>query len=171
MEAYKGNVRVILTNLSDRTVEFNTVDSIVQVLFEKNRMLILSRSRDLMTVLLKEVLVALAQQEHKKMSKIVVEDFNVCNKFVEKVRLMLWLEQKKYVDISHNVFCSDFLFFISYDHKYVHIKTFISDILQEATESELFRFGWKVHQVLVEEKKYVYYSLFEHQVDIIFTAE
>ena len=64
-----------------------------------------------------------------------------------------------------------FLFFISYDHKYVHIKTFISDILQEATESELFRFGWKVHQILVEEKKYVYYSLFEHQVDIIFTAE
>ena len=105
------------------------------------------------------------------MSKIVVEDFNVCNKVVEKVRLMPCLEQKKYVDISHNAFCSDFVIFISYDHKYVHIKTFISDILQEATESELFRFGWKVHQILVEEKKYVYYSLFEHQVDIIFTAE
>ena len=43
------------------------------------------------------------------MSKIVVEDFNVCNKVVEKVRLMPCLEQKKYVDISHNVCCSDFV--------------------------------------------------------------
>lgn len=105
------------------------------------------------------------------MSKIVVEELDVCCKFFEKVRLTPSPKQRMYVDISHNVSCSNFVIFISYDHKYVHIKTFISDILQEATESELFRFGWKVHQILVEEKKYVHYSLFEHQVDIIFTAE
>ena len=48
------------------------------------RKLILSRSQALMTVLLKEVPVAWAQQEHKKMSKIIVQEFDVCHKFVEK---------------------------------------------------------------------------------------
>ena len=123
-----------------------------------------------MTVLLKEVLAALAQQEHKKkMSKTVAEESDVCHKFVEKVRLMSSPKQRKFVDISHNVSCSNFVIFISYDHKNVHVKTFISDILEEAIKSELSRFGWKVHQPLVEEKKSVH-SLLEHQVDIIFTA-
>lgn len=38
-----------------------------------------------MTVLLKEVPVAWAQQEHKKISKIIAQEFDVCHKFVEKV--------------------------------------------------------------------------------------
>ena len=38
-----------------------------------------------MTVLLKEAPVAWAQQEHKKMSKIIVQEFDACHKFVEKV--------------------------------------------------------------------------------------
>ena len=89
----------------------------------------------------------------KTMSKIVVEELDVCCKFFEKVRLTPSPKQRMYVDISHNVFCSNFVIFISYDHKDFHVKTFISDILEEAIKSELFRFGWKVHWPLIEEKK------------------
>ena len=87
------------------------------------------------------------------MSKIVVEELDVCCKFFEKVRLTPSPKQRMYVDISHNVSCSNFVIFISYDHKDFHVKTFISDILEEAIKSELFRFGWKVHWPLIEEKK------------------
>ena len=80
-------------------------------------------------------------------------------------------EQRKYEDISRNASCSNFVIFISYDHNNFHVKTFVSDILEEAMKSELFRFNWKVHRPLVEEKKSVHYSLFEHQVDVIFIAE
>ena len=73
--------------------------------------------------------------------------------------------------ISHNVSCSDFVFFISHVYKKFDFKTFISDILEEAIKSELLGFGWKVNRPLVEEKKSVHYSLFEHHVNIIFTGE
>ena len=40
---YRGNTRVILINLSNNRVEFNTGDRIAQVIFQKKKMLFLKR--------------------------------------------------------------------------------------------------------------------------------
>ena len=51
------------------------------------------------------------------MSKIVNEEFDICHQFSEEIKYFLPIEKKKYVEISHVVFCSDLVIFISYDKK------------------------------------------------------
>ena len=51
------------------------------------------------------------------MSKIVVEEFDVCHKFIEEIKYLLPLKEKNYVEITHVVSCLDFVIFISYDNK------------------------------------------------------
>ena len=71
----------------------------------------------------------------KKMSKIVVEEFDVCHKFVsEVVEFILPIEQRRFVLVEHNVSCEDFTIFVGYDkllfeHK---VHEFVGEIIKEA---------------------------------------
>ena len=51
------------------------------------------------------------------MSKIVVEEFDACHKFIEEIKYFLPLKEKNYVEITHAVSCFDFVIFISYGNK------------------------------------------------------
>ena len=107
------------------------------------------------------------------MSKVVVEEFDVCLKFISKVvKLILPTEQRKFVQIEHNVSCNDFVIFIGYDkdefdHK---ISEFVRDIIKESQKSELYRYGWAVHHPLVEERKGLPHEYFPHSIVISFTT-
>ena len=81
------------------------------------------------------------------MSKIVVEEFDVCHKFMnEEIKYFVPVKKRKYVEISHVVGCSDFGIFVSYDKNNFggKIKIF-SKIIKEARKSDLARYRWKVH--------------------------
>lgn len=124
---YRGNIKVILTNLANRRVEWT---------------LILLRSWALMTVFLKEVPMTLVQQENRKNVRDCSRKFlmSVTN-LSKRISCLVPFEQREYLDTIHNVSFSCFVIFISFDHKNLCIKTFLSKILKEAKESELFRFG------------------------------
>ena len=50
------------------------------------------------------------------------------------------LEEKKFVDLAHNVSCDDFVSFVLYDKKNIwgeKIRQFLRDIVKEAEKSDL----------------------------------
>ena len=50
------------------------------------------------------------------MSKIVIEEFEVCHKFIsEVVDFILSIKQRKFVQVEHNFSPEDFVIFIGYD--------------------------------------------------------
>ena len=82
------------------------------------------------------------------MSKIGIEEFEVCHKFIsEVVNFILLIEQGKFVQVEHNVSCEDFVIFIGYDKDRFgqKIDEFVKDIIKEAQKSELYRYHWAVH--------------------------
>ena len=107
------------------------------------------------------------------MSKVVVEEFDVCLKFISEVfKLILPTEQRKFVQIEHNVSCNDFVISIGYDKdEFEHkISEFVRDIIKESQKSELYRYGWAVHHPLVEERKGLPHEYFPHSIFISFTT-
>ena len=106
------------------------------------------------------------------MSKIVIEEFEVCHKFIFKVvEFILPIRQKLLVQVEH-VSCEDFVIFIRYDkHKFQHkIDEFVKHIIKEAQKSELYRYGCKVHRPLVKERKAMPHDNFSHSIAINFTT-
>ena len=84
--------------------------------------------------------VNLHESFQKKVSKIVVEVFDVCHKFMsEIVEFILPIEQRRFVAVGHNVSCEDFLTFIGYDKSLFEHKTyeFVRDVIKEARKSVL----------------------------------
>ena len=107
------------------------------------------------------------------MSKIVIEQFEFCHKFIfEVVKFILPILQRMLVQVEHNVSCEDFVIFIRYDKdKFQHkIDEFVKDIIKEAQKSELYRYGWKVHRPLVEERKAMPHEYIPHSIAISFTT-
>ena len=52
------------------------------------------------------------------MSKIIVEEFDVCHKFISGcVQYILPLNKRKFVNLTHEVGSEDFVIFVSYDKK------------------------------------------------------
>lgn len=90
------------------------------------------------------------------------------------VGYILPLEEKNFVDLTHNVSCDDFVGFVSYDKKNFgreKIWQFIRDIIKGAQKRDLYRYHWKVHRPLVEETINPPYCLFPDRINICFTAE
>ena len=104
------------------------------------------------------------------MSKIVVEEFDVCHKFVsEVVNFILPFEQRRFVLVEHNLSCEDLLIFVGYDkslfeHK---INEFVSEIIKEARKSCLQKY-WDVNCVLVEVVENLPHEYFPHSIAISF---
>ena len=104
------------------------------------------------------------------MSKIVVEEFDVCHKFVsEAVEFILPIEQRRFVLVEHNVSCEDFIIFVGYDtslfeHK---IHKLVSNIIKEARKSCLHKY-WDVDCASVEEVENLPHEYFLHSVVISF---
>ena len=103
------------------------------------------------------------------MSKIVVEEFDVCHKFVsEVVEFILPIEQRRFVLVEH-VSCENFIIFVRYDkslfeHK---IHEFVSDIVKEASKNCLQKY-WDVDFALVEEVEHLPREYFPHSIVISF---
>ena len=103
------------------------------------------------------------------MSKIVVEEFDVCHKFVsEVVEFILPIEQRRFVLVEH-VSCENFIIFVGYgkslfEHK---IHEFVSDIVKEASKSCLQKY-WDVDFALVEEVENLPREYFPHSIVISF---
>ena len=73
-------------------------------------------------------------QEFDIYHKFVVQEFDIYHKFVdEEIKYFLPIEERKYVEISHVVGCSDFVIFVSYDKKNFggEIKNFLLKIIEE----------------------------------------
>lgn len=88
------------------------------------------------------------------MSKNVIEEFDVCLKFMsECIEFVYPLEERKIVQLQHNVACEDFVIFVGYDKRLLghKINEFVRDMIKEAQESDLYRYHWTVHCPLVEE--------------------
>lgn len=105
------------------------------------------------------------------MSKIVIEEFDACHKFVDEIEFfVLPIEKRKFVEISHVVSCDDFVIFVSYDLR-GEIQQFICDIIGEAKKNDLCRHGWKVYRRLIEETKNEDCYRFVDSINIIFTVQ
>lgn len=96
------------------------------------------------------------------MSKIVIEEFDACHKFVDEIEF--------FVEISHVVSCDGFVIFVSYDLR-GEIQQFICDIIGEAKKNDLYRHGWKVYRRLIEETKNEDCYRFVDSINIIFTVQ
>ena len=106
------------------------------------------------------------------MSKIVVEEFDVCHKFVsEVVEFILPIEQRRFVLVEHNVSCEDFIIFVGYDkllfeHK---VHEFVGEIIKEAGKSCLRKY-WDVDCAILEEVENFLYEYFPYSVVINFKS-
>ena len=72
------------------------------------------------------------------MSKITVEEFEVCHQFMQCCApYILPLHERKFVNLTHMVSCDDFVIFVSYDNKNFEgrIQQFIQEIIKEAQRS------------------------------------
>ena len=112
------------------------------------------------------------------MSKIVVEEFDVCHRFMsDVVEFILPIEQRIFVLVEYNVSSEDFIYFVGYDkalfvgydealfeHK---INDFVRDIIKETKKSELYR-SWAVDRPLVEEVENLPHEYFPHSIVISF---
>ena len=88
------------------------------------------------------------------MSEKRTEEFEVCHKFIsEVVDFILLIEQRKFVQVEHNVSRKDFVIFIGYDKDRFgqKIDEYVKGIIKEAQKSKLYRYHWAVPHPLVEE--------------------
>ena len=100
-------------------------------------------------------------QANKRKSKIIVEESDVCHKFMSGcVQYILPLNERKFVNLMHVVDSDDFVIFLSYDKK-----------AQKAQKSDLHRNHWAVHCPLVEEAINQPNELFHDCIVITFTVE
>ena len=106
----------------------------------------------------------------KKMSKIAVNEFDVCHKFVsEVVNFILPFEQRRFVLVDHNVSCEDFIILVGYDkslfeHK---IHDFVINIVKEARKRCLQKY-WDVDFALMEEVENLPHEYFPRSILINF---
>ena len=104
------------------------------------------------------------------MSKIVVEEFDVCHKFVsEVVEFILPIEQRRFVLVEHNVSCEDFIIFVGYDKSPCEQKMheLVSNIIKEARKSCHHKY-WDVDCALVEVVENLPHEYFLNSVVISF---
>ena len=74
------------------------------------------------------------------MSKIIVEEFDICHKFMEScVQHILPLNEREFVGLTHIVSCDEFVIFVSYDKKVYgdKIQQFVQDIIKVVRKSDL----------------------------------
>ena len=117
---YRGNVRVILTKLSDRTKEIETGDRIAQVLFVRKEEVEFEEVATFDET--DRVTKGFGSSGKQTMAKTVVE-FDVAHKFVDEiVFFLLPLEKRKYIEISHVVACY-FVIFVSQIRKILVVKS------------------------------------------------
>ena len=108
----------------------------------------------------------------KKMSKIVVEEFDVCHKFVsEVVEFILPIEQRRFVLVEHNVSCEDFIIFVGYDKSLFEHKVheFVGEIIKEAGKSCLRKY-WDVDCAILDEAENFLHEYFPYSVVISFKS-
>lgn len=105
------------------------------------------------------------------MNKVVIEEFNVCHQFADDIQFLLPLVERKFVNISHLVSCSNFIIFIGYNKNSYgdRIKEFIQRVIKKPQQSSLSDYGWAVHRPLVHQCKAPDYYDFSEQVQIIIT--
>ena len=104
----------------------------------------------------------------KMSSKIVVNEFYVCHKFVNDLERYC-----RHIDsaITYRVSCEDFVIFIVYnDSSAKLIEEQLAYIKKKAYVDRLDQYDWKIHRLLVEKKKTHSYSNYKNIVQIIFTA-
>ena len=104
------------------------------------------------------------------MPKIVVEEFDVCHKFVsDVVEFILPIEQRKFVLGEHNVSREDFIIFVGYDKLLFehNIYEFVGEIIKEAGKSCLRKY-WNVDCAILEEVENLRHEHFPHSVVISF---
>ena len=107
------------------------------------------------------------------MSKVIVEEFDVCHNFMtDCVRYILPFNYRKFVHLTHLVSSDSFTIFVSYDKERFgdRIQQFIQEIIKEGQKSDLYRYHWKVHHSLVEETVNQPCELFDDCFVITFTA-
>ena len=85
------------------------------------------------------------------MSKIIVEEFNVCHKFYNKIQLDC-LKKFDHFSITHYVADNDFSIFVEFEPCF-NIKEIIKYIKKAAAESDLYSYHWKVHRPLVDTRE------------------
>ena len=84
------------------------------------------------------------------MSNIVVQEFDVCHKFVLKINRSISLDQSPKCEITHNVACDEFSIFIGFTQAQFDIDALIANIVEDIKKSNLYQHGWKVHRPLVQ---------------------
>ena len=108
------------------------------------------------------------------MSKIIVEEFDVCHKFMEScVQHILPFNEREFVSLTHLVSCDEFIIFLSYDKEKFGNKTqqFVQDMIKETQKSDLYKYNWKVHQPLVLDELDLTCYRFPHCINIILPVE
>ena len=77
------------------------------------------------------------------------------------------------VEITHTISCDDFVIFVSYDKEFFgeEKNQFICKIVDNAKNSGLYRFAWKVNCPLVEETQNQDCHRFSDCINIIFTMK
>ena len=100
------------------------------------------------------------------MNKVVIEEFDVCHQCADDIQFLLPLKERKFVNISYLVSCSDFVILIGYNKNSYgdRIKEFTQRVIKESQQSSLSDYGWAVHRPLVRQCKAPDYSDFSDQV-------
>ena len=106
------------------------------------------------------------------MLKIVVQEFDVCHKFVQEIRHYIASDQISKCTITHNVSCGEFSIFIGFASGHCDIDALIFKITKKAKESDLYQNKWKVHRALIQRGKYMKLlpDASEHEVVIAFAV-
>ena len=73
------------------------------------------------------------------MSKVIVEEFDACHRFMsDYVQFILLLVERKYVQLTHNVASENVVIFVNYDKN--KIKEFVEYIIKKKQKSDLSRY-------------------------------
>ena len=73
------------------------------------------------------------------MSKVIVEEFDACHRFMsDYVQFILLLVERKYVQLTHNVASENVVIFVNYDKN--KINEFVEYIIKELQKSDLSRY-------------------------------
>ena len=104
----------------------------------------------------------------KKMSKIVVEEFDVYHRFMSDIVEFILPIEQRFVLFEHNVSSEYFMIFVGcnkalFEHK---INEFVRDNSKKAKKNELYR-SWAVDRPLVEVEN-LPYEYFPYSIVISF---
>lgn len=79
------------------------------------------------------------------MSKIIVTEFDVCDKFFNEIKHVFSQQFGKF-SMTHNVFDTDFTIFIEYNAGLFNIDNMIMYKQDSPNKSDLHTYHWKAHR-------------------------